>query len=306
MWVAAAGAAINIGSQIYSGFQKADAEEEAARAQNEAQDRADKYNKRTWEYNKDRLDADYKYLKRETDIKRKNARENAKFQDSINRQNWNYEMQIKAHEQAGLDAQFLKSTKLYTSQLDLNEQSARTATEKEYRRLDEIQTQRAFEFQELELNTLLKSDAAKARGRLGKTAIKNEQAIYAARGRASAVILQILEDTSIDAGKALQEIARDKDGADLAAFAQKMLKPGRLPLRPRPLRTPVPELMNPRRPMRYDYGPKPVKGYQRPDTSQQIRNSTIATGIGQTASFIGGGFTSGGWDTQAAVTNYYK
>ena len=306
MWVAAAGTAINIGSQIFSGFQKADAEEEAARAQNEAQERADKYNKQAWEYNKERLKNDFKYLSRETDIKRENAIKNAAFQDNTNRQNWNYDLKIKMAEQRGLDSQFLKSTKLYADQLDLNAASARNATEKEYRRLDEIQTQKSFEFQELQLQTLLKSDAAKSRGRQGKTAAKSEQAIMASRGRNAAILLQSLTDTSRDMTATLREIARDKDGADLAAFAQKMLKPGRLPVRPRPLKTPVPKLLGPRRPTVYDYGPKPVKGYMRPDTSQQIRNSTIASGIGSVANFVGGGFTTGQWSMEGAVQNAYN
>ena len=85
-----------------------------------------------------------------------------------------------------------------------------------------------------------------------------------------------------------------------------MLDPGVLPTPIVPFATPLAEYLYPRELKEYDYGPKPVKGYMRPDTSQQIRNSTIASGIGSVANFVGGGFTTGQWSMKGAVTNAYK
>jgi hypothetical protein len=58
----------------------------------------------------------------------------------------------------------------------------------------------------------------------------------------------------------MRKIATDKFGADLAANASRMLKPERLPTPPKPLATPVTEFLKPRKPTKYDFGPKPVKG----------------------------------------------
>lgn len=58
----------------------------------------------------------------------------------------------------------------------------------------------------------------------------------------------------------LEEISQDKVSADLAAFAQKMLPPGTLPMPLVPLATPRTEFQMPREIGAFDFGPEPVKG----------------------------------------------
>ena len=58
----------------------------------------------------------------------------------------------------------------------------------------------------------------------------------------------------------LQEITLDKNSADLAALAQKMLDPGDLPLPLKPFKTPVADFQYPREFTEADFGPKPVLG----------------------------------------------
>ena len=59
---------------------------------------------------------------------------------------------------------------------------------------------------------------------------------------------------------ALKSISRDKYGADLAAFANKMIKPGIVPDPIKPLAEPVAEFQPPRPLEDYDYGIAPIKG----------------------------------------------
>ena len=59
---------------------------------------------------------------------------------------------------------------------------------------------------------------------------------------------------------ALKSISRDKYGADLAAFANKMIKPGTVPDPIKPLQTPVAEFQPPRALEDYDFGVAPIKG----------------------------------------------
>jgi hypothetical protein len=58
----------------------------------------------------------------------------------------------------------------------------------------------------------------------------------------------------------MQEIATDKASADLAAYAQRMLDPGDLPMPLQPIDTPRAEFILPRALGEFDFGPEPVLG----------------------------------------------
>ena len=81
----------------------------------------------------------------------------------------------------------------------------------------------------------------------------------------------------------LAEIARDQEAADMAAWAQKMLDPGELPLPLEPLATPIADFLLPRAIEEFDFGPQPVKGAMRDPSAAagQVWGNTI-TGIAGT------------------------
>ena len=58
----------------------------------------------------------------------------------------------------------------------------------------------------------------------------------------------------------LKEIAKDKEAADMAAFAAKMLDPGVLPEPLEPLAVPRSDFLYPEAPQEFDFGPQPVMG----------------------------------------------
>jgi hypothetical protein len=76
----------------------------------------------------------------------------------------------------------------------------------------------------------------------------------------------------------MKKVATDKFGADLAANAARMLKPERLPRPPKPLRTPRTKFLKPRRPKKYDFGPKPIKGAKASSTGAWLGAGADALG----------------------------
>ena len=275
-WWAVAAA---VGGQLVSGYMQKEASKKATKAQNKAQAAADAYNREAWALSKDQLKANHAYLIETTAIKRQNALDNANYQDAVNYQKWNYDLMIRNSEQAGLNAQFAKSESLYNDQINLNDSAAKLAQDNEWQRLSEIEAETAFEDQDLVIEGLLKSDAAKARGMTGRSVDKAVQSIMMSQGRNSAILVESLTSGTRDVAATLAEIANDKTGADLAAFAQKMLKPGALPIRPLPIKTPVPILPDPRPLAEYDFGPEPVGGYMKPDTSWLEFGASVGNAI---------------------------
>ena len=90
----------------------------------------------------------------------------------------------------------------------------------------------------------------------------------------------------------LQEIALDKDAADLSALAQRMLKPGKLPDPLKPLPTPVPTFVGPRELTDADFGAQPILGTTYSPSA--AASGAWATGIAGVGSAIAGGLKSYG------------
>jgi len=82
-----------------------------------------------------------------------------------------------------------------------------------------------------------------------------------------------------DFAMTLKEISRDKYGADLAAFANRMIKPGELPMPIEPLATPVPELQAPKELEEHDYLPDPIMGVKASGGSWLQVASGVASAI---------------------------
>ena len=100
--------------------------------------------------------------------------------------------------------------------------------------------------------------------------------------------LNIVSYRMADTDAAMKKIAADKFGADIAAQAARMLKPERLPEPPKPITTPRTKFLKPRKPKKYDFGPKPVKG------AQASAAGGWANAAGSAISSIGGMLGSGG------------
>ena len=134
------------------------------------------------------------------------------------------------------------------------------AEEAERRRLEDAVNEIAFQNQDLVIKTLESEGTAAVKGQQGRSANKADQSVIASLGRNQAILTESLISARGETEAAMKKIAADKYGADLAAQAARMLQPERSPTPPKPIRTPRAQFLEPRKPKKYDYGPKPVKG----------------------------------------------
>ena len=291
-WVGAViGGAISVVGGIIGGNKASDAAKDQAQAANEANEKQYQYDLELYALNQDKIEADREQAVENILIQAENEGKRADYQDAVNLQNYQYNLQIRNREQESLDNQYLKSNQLYDSQITLNALSERTAQDNEYRKLDDIQSEAAFDKQEAYIKQLLAEGSFRARGMKGKSASKASQVTYADLGRILTQINESTDNAGRNARAILEEVSQDRVSADLAAFAQKMLPPGTLPEPLVPLETPTSTFQLPREIGEFDFGPEPIKGaYASPSAAaNKVWGSvipSIAGSIGSTVSTL--------------------
>jgi hypothetical protein len=231
-----------------------------ADAQNAAIEAKYKYDLQGWRYGTRRIMADYRHSNKQWRLNQKNEETLAAFKDSTNLQDWDFKLKIQAAEYASQMKQYAKSEQIYGQQLTFNQMAQVAANEAEYRKLEDAMKEMAFQNQDIVIKALQSEGATAVKGQQGRSAEKLEQAEFAALGRNQAILAESLLSAKADSGAALRKIANDRFGADLAAQANRMLKPDRLPEPPKPITTPRAEYLAPRKPKKFDFGPKPIKG----------------------------------------------
>ena len=254
--VAAAGAAVN----IWSTNKAANAAEKQADERNEAVHRQYEYDTQKYELDKDKIDADREHALDLYQIRLSNEQKSAKWRDDINNQKYLYDLQIRDRQQSSLDTQFAKSETLYGYQTTLNEQIGDAALEDELIKLREIHAEASFDVQDQRIEALEAEGTARSLGQSGRSAKKVKQSIAAKFLRNEAMINESLESAGRNARNVIKDISRDKEAANLAAWAKKMLDPGVLPDIMKPIDTPIAEFQEPREVQEFDYGPEPVLG----------------------------------------------
>ena len=249
-----------IGANVMAGNKAADAHRKAAQATNDATARQYHYDMAAWEMNKDRLRQQHDYTKQSIETKATNEERIAQYQDQLAQNRYNYDLQIRNREQQSLDAQFLKSNELYDAQTDLNSRTANDARDAEIIKYQELQYEAAFQNDKLLTDALISEGQTRARGQSGRTADKTAQTLIADRGIKQQMIAESVLSGARNTRSVLMEIAKDKEAADMAAFAAKMLDPGILPEPLEPLAIPRSEFLYPEAPQDFDFGPQPVMG----------------------------------------------
>jgi len=231
-----------------------------ADAANAAQRATDKQNLLNWKYGKKSTKLDYRHNKKQWRMNQRNDETVAAWRDETNLLDWNYNLKIQDFEYASQMRQYNKSNQIADQQLTFNAMAQRVANEAEFRKLEDSTKEIAFQNQDLIIKAVQSEGAAAVKGQQGRSAEKAGQAELASLGRNQAILAESLLSARADTQAAMRKIATDKFGADLAANASRMLKPERLPTPPKPLRTPRTEFLKPRRPTKYDFGPRPIKG----------------------------------------------
>ena len=242
-----------------------------------------KYQKQAWNMGKRRLKADYRHTKKGVDIARQNEETLGAFKDATNLQDWQQQLKIQDFEYATQMRQYAKSEQLYGQQLSYNNMAASAAKEAEMRRLEDATNEIAFQNQDIVIKAMESEGAAAVKGQQGRSAGKSDQVVLASLGRNQAILAESLLSARGETQAALKKVASDKFGADIAAEAARMLKPERLPQPPKPLTTPRAVFQDPRKPRRFDYGPKPIMG-----AVASSMPGAIASGLGSLASGIAG------------------
>jgi len=247
---------IDLGKSLITGF-AGQSEADAANAQRKAAFEQELLN---WRYGKKTTKLDYRHQKKQWRMDQRNEEVSRKWQDATNLQDWNFNLKIQAAEYASQMRQFNKSNQIADQQLTFNAMAQKVANEAEYRKLEDSTKEIAFQNQDIVIRALQGEGALAVKGQQGRSAEKGEQAEFAALGRNQAILAESLLSARADTQSALRKIANDKFGADLAANASRMLKPERLPTPPKPLATPITEFLKPRKPTKYDFGPRPTMG----------------------------------------------
>ena len=258
-WQAVAAVA-GIGASLWGASKASSAAKEQVNRQNDATQRQFEYDTDRWEMQKEKILADREWYVEGTRIKAQNEQRAAAWKDATNTDLYIRNVQIRNAEQRSSNEQFKKSEEIYDKQLGFNAISSATATESEYRHLQEINAESAFDRQKQRIEYLQAEGAARAKGVSGRSAVKSHQAAAASFGQQVAMLNESLASAGRNTRAMIEEISLDKYSADLAAYAQKMLAPGEIPLPIVPYETPVAEFQDPRALGEYDFGPAPVLG----------------------------------------------
>jgi len=254
------GTLISVGAGLIGASKSAKAARSAANKQNEATERQFEYDNKAYDMKIDQLKAEHAYRVAETATKRSNNENQASYQDAINSSNYAHQLMIRQREQDSLDAQYDKSNKLYAFKTGYNEQVAAKAEQDEWRKLDEINTEAAFDAQEQRLKHLQEEGQIRALGQAGRSVGKTHQSAVASFGFTIAALNEGLASAGRATQSTLEDIKNDKFSADLAAWAEKMSAPGELPMPIQPILTPRTVYDDPAPLMEFHFGPPPVKG----------------------------------------------
>lgn len=226
-------------------------------AQQAAIDRQHQYDMKLYRYNWNQARRDYRYAQRGRDIAIANEEAELGWREKTAQRDWQHSMAIRDYEYNMQMRAYNKSEQTYKQQLNFNNIAAQVAMESENRFLEEQQIATAFEHQDLFVQALQEEGKAVARGQTGRSAAKAIQAVLAQDGRNQAILAESLVSANKQYNVNVKKIGTDKYGADLAADANRMLKPEMMPAIPAPLALPrsvFQEVQKPKKP------PKPLKG----------------------------------------------
>jgi len=235
-------------------------QDKAASNQNEYTQRQYEYDTDMWEMGKEKLRANYDFAYETYELQKRNDQKTSDYINEKNLRRYNYDLKIvKAQNEANKQA-FAKSENIYNQQLNFNNMAAAAAAEEAVIKQKEINQEIAFNNEDAIIKSIEAQGQLAVTAQSGGSAMKAYQNILASRGRNEAQLAESLFSSIGETKRALKTISRDKYGADLAAFANKMLEPGIIPDPIDPVDAPLTEWQPPRALIDADFGVAPVKG----------------------------------------------
>jgi hypothetical protein len=242
------------GLKTVFGLFAGDAERKAEQA---ALDKKYIYDTRVYKYNWNQAKRDYRYARRSRDIAIRNENAELGWREATATNDYNHGMAIRNYEYNMQMKAYNKSEQTFRQQLNFNNIAAQVAMESENRFLEEQSIATAFENQDLFVQALEAEGKAAARGQAGRSAGKTIQAVLAQVGRNQAILAETLVSAEKQYNVNLRKIAADKYGADIAAEANRMVKPELAPALPKPIPLPRSIFQKPQKPRK---PPKPIRG----------------------------------------------
>ncbi len=245
--------------------------------------------KKVYEYNWDQSLREYEYLLQGVNIKRAEEETIGRLKDQMALDQYKYNLAIRDFDYQNSLRQYNESEKIYGKQLSFNQLAAQQAARSEQDKLRETFMSTAFENQDMMIEMLQQEGLIQARGVSGKSVDKLLQSAMSQFGRNQAVLAESLVSAERQTNRNLEKIRLDKYGADLAAEANRMLKPMLGPDIPIPYKTPRATFQDPLAPQK---GPAPVRG---------VNTAARASGLGIAASSIAATVNAGN-----QIYNYYN
>jgi hypothetical protein len=239
----------------------------ASSAADEANKRAEEqvelqyeYDKKGWKYNKKRLKADRQFTIEGIEIAKRNEAAIKDLKDSQALDNYDYSLKIRQMQMKSQTQQFDKAQQLYQTQLGFNGMAANTAMAAEQHKMNDAMAQAAFQNEDLFVQGIQETGTAMARGQAGKSVGRTKQAIGAQLGRNQNIVMKNLLSSQSTMRDNLANLAVQKAGSDIRAFAGLMIPADAPPEVMEPYETPVTEYQMPRELKKFDFGPEPIKG----------------------------------------------
>lgn len=254
------GAAIGIGSSIFGASQQSSSASKANKAAKKAAEEQYKYDKEKYRMGEDKLRADRQFAIEGIEIQKRNDKILADLKDRQSLDRYGFDLKIRQMQMRNSSNQFEKSNKLYGSQSGFNSTAFNTAQAAEQQKMNDAMSQAAFQNEDLYVQGLQQSGTAMARGMAGRSVGKQAQSLNAQLGRNQNIVMQNLLSSRSEMRSNIANIATQKEGADIQAFANLMIPAEAPPEVMEPYATPLPEYQMPRELQDFDFGPEPRKG----------------------------------------------
>ena len=288
-WTAAA----IIGSSLISGYSNKKTADKQAKSQNEFTERQFEYDTELYDMGTDKLKADYAFAYETYELRKKNEEKLAKYTDESNMRRYNYDLKIVKSQNEANKKAYQKSEFLYGQQLNFNNMAAKDAAEEALVKQQEINQEVAFQNEDALIKSIEAQGELAALSQTGASSSKQAQSLLAAKGRNEAQLIESLVSANRSTYMTLKSISRDKYGADLAAFANRMIEPGVVPDPLKPIPTPIADFQPPRALEEYDFGPEPIKGAKAVGGSWLSVAASAVSGVAGAAK--AGAITGKGW-----------
>ena len=284
------GAIIGVGSAI---FGAASASSSASKSNSNAKKQAKaqyKYDTQRYDMAKEKLNADRNFAIQQIET---NIRNDERLADLKNRQsldNYGFNLKIREQQMKNYTNQYKKSSTLYDQQLSFNDMAANNASTAEQQKMNDAMSQAAFQNEDLFVQGLQETGTLMARGQAGKSVRKGKQSLNAQLGRNQNIVMANLLSSRSSMRSALAQVATQRTGADIQAFANLMIPQDAPPEVLEPYAAILPEYTLPRELQEFDYGPKPIKGV----VAQVSTSAPWLTALGSVSSNLVSAFNNNG------------